>query len=145
VRTEHGHNLPFHETTMSDGLTSIGRTPWAISDRWIRAGGHGSAPEMTSHDTVFLLNGTDWDARVTITVYFDGREPAGPYRLAVPAHRTMQVRFSDLAVPNPIPRGADFVCAVASDVPIVVQHTGFDGPQPEAARTSDRIPGRWLG
>jgi hypothetical protein len=42
---------------------------------------------MTSHETACILNASDRDADVRITIYFETREPVGPYRIAVPARR----------------------------------------------------------
>jgi hypothetical protein len=47
----------------------------------------------------------------------------------VPARRTKHVRFNDLSDPEPIPRGTDYASTIASDVPIVVQHTRLDSRQ----------------
>lgn len=88
---------------------------------------------MTSHETVCLLNAGNVDAQVTITLYFRDREPAGPYRVTVPARRTLHVRFNDLDDPEPVPLATDFASVVESDVPIVVQHTRLDTRQAENA------------
>jgi len=77
----------------------IGATRWAIAEGYIPAWSHGPEPQMTSHETVCLLNATDRDAHVEITVFFADREPAGPYRLTVAARRTRHVRFNDLRDP----------------------------------------------
>jgi hypothetical protein len=103
------------------------------SDRYIPSWNHGPEPQMTSHETVCLLNASDQEAHVTITVYFSDREPAGPYRLTVPARRTRHVRFNDLNDPEPIPRDTDYASVIESDVPLVVQHTRLDSRQAENA------------
>ena len=108
---------------MSD---AIGRTRWAIAEGYIPEWSHGQAPELTSHETACMLNTTDHDAHVEITIFFADREPAGPYRLTVPARRTKHLRFNDLQDPAPIPRGTDYASVIVSDVPIVVQHTRLD-------------------
>lgn len=81
----------------------IGKQRWAIAEGYIPAESHGPAPQLTSHETVCLLNAGDHGALVRITVYFADREPAGPYRVTVPARRTCHVRFNDLRDPEPIP------------------------------------------
>lgn len=108
---------------------SIGQKCWAIAEGYIPAGSHGKEPEMTSHETACLLNTTDQDAHVEITIYFSDRDPVGPYAVTVPARRTMHVRFNDLQHPEPIPRGRDYASVIRSDVPIVVQHTRLDSRQ----------------
>ncbi len=114
----------------------IGAKRWAIAEGYIPPFGHGPAPQMTSHETVCLLNATDQDAQVAITVYYTDREPVGPYRLTVPARRTRHVRFNDLTDPQPIPSDTDFASVIESDVPIVVQHTRLDSRQAENALLS---------
>jgi hypothetical protein len=104
----------------------IGHRRWAIAEGWIPSYSHGPEPEMTSHETACLLNAGDSDASVRITVFFADREPAGPYRITVPARRTRHVRFNDLTDPEPIPRATDYSSVIESDVPIVVQHTRLD-------------------
>jgi hypothetical protein len=111
----------------------IGRTRWAIAEGWIPSYSQGPEPQMTSHETACLLNATDADAHVAITVYFTDREPAGPYRLTVPARRTRHLRFNDLQEPEPIPRATDYASVIESDVPIVVQHTRLDSRRAENA------------
>jgi hypothetical protein len=111
----------------------IGARRWAIAEGYIPAGSHGPEPQMTSHETVCLLNAGPRDAHVEITIYFSDREPAGPYRVTVPARRTRHVRFNDLADPAPIPRGTDYASVIASDVPVVAQHTRLDSRQAENA------------
>ncbi len=113
--------------------TAIGRTRWAIAEGWIPEYSHGPEPAMTSHETACLLNTSDKDAHVTITIYFSHREPAGPYRVTVPARRTKHLRFNELSDPEPVPRGTDYSSVIESDVPIVVQHTRLDSRQAENA------------
>jgi len=107
----------------------IGQKRWAIAEGYIPTSSHGPEPEMTSHETACLLNVSDEDAHVQITIYFSDRDPVGPYRLTVAANRTKHVRFNDLKDPEPIPRGTDYASLFESDVPIVVQHTRLDSRQ----------------
>jgi hypothetical protein len=46
------------------------------------------------------------------------------------------VRFNDLTDPEPVPRDTDYASVIASDVPIVVQHTRLDSRQAENALLS---------
>ena len=115
---------------MSD---AIGRKRWAIAEGYIPKGSHGPAPQMTSHETVCVLNAADRDAHVSIIVFFADREPAGPYRVVVPARRTKHIRFNDLTDPEPVPLDTDFASIIESDVAIVVQHTRLDSRQAENA------------
>ncbi|MFN8556435.1 MAG: sensory rhodopsin transducer [Dehalococcoidia bacterium] len=107
----------------------IGRKRWAIAEGYIPGWSNGQEPELTSHETACLLNSSDQDAHVTITIYFADREPAGPYRVTVLARRTRHLRFNDLTDPEPVPHAAEYASVIESDVPIVVQHTRLDSRQ----------------
>ena len=107
----------------------VGHTRWAIAEGYIPASSTGPAPEMTSHETACILNAGPRDAHVEITLYFHDRDPVGPYRVTVPARRTLHLRFNDLTDPAPVPRAADYASVIESDVPIVVQHTRLDSRQ----------------
>jgi hypothetical protein len=117
-------------------MKPLGHTRWAIAEGYIPAYSHGPAPQFTSHETACLLNASDQDAHVNITVFYSDREPVGPYRLVVPARRTRHLRFNDLEDPEPIPRDTDYASVIESDVPIVVQHTRLDSRQAENALLS---------
>jgi hypothetical protein len=107
----------------------IGHRRWAIAEGYIPKSSHGPEPEMTSHETACLLNVSEQDAHVQITIYFADRDPVGPYHVTVPAKRTNHLRFNDLNDPVPIPRATDYASVIESDVPIVVQHTRLDSRQ----------------
>lgn len=114
---------------------TIGRRVWVIAEGYIPSDSTGPA-DMLSHETACLLNAGDEPAQVQITVFYADREPAGPYRVVVPARRTLHLRFNDLSDPAPIPRDTDYSSVIASDVPIVVQHTRLDSRQAAAALLS---------
>ena len=115
---------------------TLGKKVWAIAEGYLPPGSHGPAPQMVSHETACLLNASDRDAQVTVTIYFADRDPMGPYRVTVPARRTLHLRFNDLSDPSPIPRDTDYASVLESDVPIVVQHTRLDSRQAENALLS---------
>jgi hypothetical protein len=115
---------------------AIGQTRWAIAEGYIPAYSNGPEPQFISHETACLLNASDQDAHVEITIYFSDREPVGPYRVTVPARRTKHLRFNDLTDPEPIPHDTDYASVFESDVPIVVQHTRLDSRQSENALLS---------
>ncbi len=117
-------------------MEPIGHTRWAIAEGYIPGWSNGPQPQFTSHETACLLNASDRDASVAITVFFSDRDPAGPYRLTVPARRTRHVRFNTLDDPEPVPADTDYASVIESDTPIVVQHTRLDSRQAENALLS---------
>lgn len=114
-------------------MEPIGRTCWAIAEGYIPRESHGPAPQMTSHETVCLLNTSDKNAEVRVTIFYADRDPSGPYLVTVPARRTKHVRFNDLTHPAPIPVDTDYASVIESTIPIVVQHTRLDSRQAENA------------
>jgi hypothetical protein len=117
-------------------VRSAGVKCWAIAEGYIPAGSHGPEPQFTSHETMCILNTTDAEAHISVTIFYADREPGGPYRVVVPARRTRHIRFNDLNDPEPIPRDTDFASLIESDVAIVVQHTRLDSRQAENALLS---------
>jgi hypothetical protein len=117
-------------------MEPIGKKRWAIAEGYIPGASTGSTRELVSHETMCMLNASDTDAHVQVMVYFAKREPAGPYRILVPARRTVHARFNDLRDPEPVPKDTDFASVIESDVPIVVQHTRLDSRQAELALMS---------
>jgi len=106
----------------------IGRRRWAIAEGYIPAGSNGPAPEMTSHECVCILNASDAQAHVTMTVFYANRDPVA-YRLVVDPQRTRHVRFNNLTEPERIPAATEFSSVIESDVPVVCQHTRLDSRQ----------------
>lgn len=109
------------------GFDIFGKRRWAIAEGYIPGRSvDPDNPALESHEAACLLNATDRDAAIAITVYFENREPAGPYHVTVPARRTKHLRFNDLSDPEPIPRNTSYSSVIESSVPIVVQHSRLD-------------------
>ena len=107
-------------------MPEIGRRTWAIAEGYIPPASTGESRELTSHETVCILNAGDKPAHVEITVYFADRAPVGPYKFEVGAQRTRHLRFNDFKDPAQVPVNTDFSSTIIADVPIVVQHTRLD-------------------
>ena len=117
-------------------MEAIGRRRWAIAEGYIPSESSFSDRALISHETACILNASEQDARIAITIFFANREPVGPYRVTVPARRTLHLRFNDLKDPAPVPRATDYSSVIESDVPIVVQHSRLDTRQAESALLS---------
>jgi hypothetical protein len=107
----------------------LGHKRWAIGEGYIPETSHGPEPEMTSHDSICMLNASDEEAQVQIWIFYTDREPVGPYEVSIEARRTKHIRFNNLTDPEPIPHGTDYASLIESNVPIVVQHTRLDSRQ----------------
>jgi hypothetical protein len=117
-------------------MTTIGRRIWAIPEGYIPSGSVSQAHDLVSHEAACILNATDEPAEITLTLYFEDREPAGPYRVQVGARRTLHLRFNDLTEPEPAPRDTSYASVFESSVPIVLQHTRLDSRDPAIALLS---------
>jgi hypothetical protein len=117
-------------------MKAYGKKTWMIAEGYIPSYGNGPEPELASHETACILNTSDQEAQVKITLFFGDREPVGPYEISVAARRTKHVRFNDLEKPHKVPRDTDYASLLESDVPIVVQHSRLDTRQAESALLS---------
>jgi hypothetical protein len=117
-------------------MEAIGRRRWAIAEGYIPSESAFSDRALISHETACILNASDREARIEITILFADREPVGPYKVTVGARRTLHLRFNDLKDPAQVPRDTDYASIFESDVPIIVQHTRLDSRRAELALLS---------
>lgn len=114
-------------------MKTFGKKTWVIAEGFIPSYGNGPEPEFTSHETACILNTSNKQATIEITIFYTDKDPVGPYKVTVEAQRTKHLRFNDLKDPEPIPTDTDYASVIESDVPIVVQHTRLDSRQAENA------------
>ncbi len=117
-------------------MQSIGRRRWSIAEGYIPSQSSFSDRALISHETACILNASDQEAHISVTVFFEDREPVGPYRVTMAPRRTLHLRFNDLNEPAPIPLDTDFSSVFESDVPIIVQHTRLDSRHAEVSLMS---------
>jgi len=115
---------------------TIGKKHWAIAGGYIPPYSNGPSPQMTSHEAVCILNAGDQSAHVEIMLYYETKEPVGPYRFEIAPRRSRHLRFNNFKDPEPIQADTPFSSVITSDVPIVVQHTRLDSRQAENALLS---------
>lgn len=86
---------------------SKGEKHWIIPDGYIPPESSG---ELTSHESVCVLNLSGQDVVVTIHAYFEDRDPLLGMETIVPARRTKHIRTSSLqtAGRQSIPPGIPF-------------------------------------
>ncbi|RYH02586.1 sensory rhodopsin transducer [Salipiger sp. IMCC34102] len=115
---------------------AIGKRCWVLADGYIPADSTGAPPEMLSHEALCILNTGSDPVRVVLTLYFEDRDPVGPYEFRVEGRRTRHQRFNDLSDPAPVPKGIGYACVLEADAPVVVQQTRLDSRQSENALLS---------
>ncbi|ELR70059.1 hypothetical protein C900_04119 [Fulvivirga imtechensis AK7] len=112
-------------------MEAIGKKTWIIAEGYIPSYGHGPEPQFTSHETACILNTSDREAHIKITIFYTDKDPVGPYEVTIPPQRTKHLRFNELKEPEPIPKDTDYASVIESDIPVVIQHTRLDSRQAE--------------
>jgi hypothetical protein len=105
---------------------SEGARVWIIPDGFIPEESSGA---QESHEAICVLNtspGTS--ARLSISFYFEDREPVKDVEVLVPPERTRHIR-TDRIEGAGIPRGVPYAIRVESSVPVVVQCSRMDTTQ----------------
>ncbi|QTH45153.1 hypothetical protein J4772_12525 [Cohnella sp. LGH] len=111
-----------------------GEKVWYIPDAYIP---EISSGQLTSHESICVLNTASEDALLKITVFFEDREPLEDIMVVVGARRTKHIRTSSLNKEGtPIPVGVPYAMEVVSDIPIIVQYSRLDSTQAENALMS---------
>jgi hypothetical protein len=107
-------------------MATVGRTIWAIPEGYLPSGGIEGDPALICHEAACILNAGDSDAELTFTLFFENREPAGPYHVTVGARRTLHLRLNELNDPEPVPRDTNYASLITSTQPVVIQYTRLD-------------------
>jgi len=101
---------------------------WLIPDGYIPEESTGPQP---SHEAICVLNPSDEEAHLSITFYFEDRDPIREVRVTVPPERTRHIR-TDLPEHlggAAVPKGVPYAVRVACDVAVTVQHSRMDTSQ----------------
>lgn len=111
-----------------------GATHWIIPDGYIPELSSGN---LTSHESICVLNTSSEDAQLAITIFFEDREPIEDIFVICKARRTYHIRTSTLEKDGTfIPVAVPYAIEVKSDIPIVVQYSRLDATQAENALMS---------
>jgi len=106
-----------------------GEMNWYIPDGYIPPSSTG---ELTSHESICVLNCSSEEAIIHITIYFEDRDPMEDIEVVVPGRRTNHIRTSSLMKEGAsIPIGVPYAIEVQSNIPIIVQYSRLDSTQAE--------------
>ncbi|WNQ09498.1 sensory rhodopsin transducer [Paenibacillus aurantius] len=119
---------------------SKGHILWFIPDGYIPPESSG---ELESHESICVLNCYKEPARLSVTVYFEDRDPIENIEVTVPGRRTDHIRTSSLSRDGEsIPKGVPYAMEVESDRPVIVQYSRLDSTQAEnSLMTTMAFPG----
>lgn len=101
---------------------------WLIPDGFIPEESSGAQP---SHEAICVLNVSKEEAELSVSFYFEDREPMKNVRVRVPPERTRHIRtdFPEHLGGAEIPRGVPYAARVESSVAVTVQHSRMDTSQ----------------
>ena len=108
----------------------IGKKVWTIADGFMSSTEKGG---YVSHEAICVLNTTSKTSNISITVYFEDREPLVGFEAKCDSMRTNHIRLDKIKNKKGqlIPKDVPYALLVESDVEIVVQHSRMDVSQAE--------------
>lgn len=88
--------------------------------------------DFVSHEAVCVLNATNEDAHVSLTLYFEDRDKMTGFACEVPAERTLHIRMDKLLSKEGkhVPQDVPYAIMVESSVKLTVQYTRVDTSAP---------------
>ena len=109
-----------------------GKKTWLIPDTYLNSISKNAG---ISHEAICVINTSDEDATISLTLFFEDREPRTDFSSYCPARRTHHIRMDKLrnAAGEPIPRDTPYAVLVESTAPIVVQYSRLDTSAAEMA------------
>jgi hypothetical protein len=106
---------------MNKNFKKVGRKKWAFAAGHIPLQSTGKEPDFTSHDKIAVLNASNEDAYIQMTIFYNNDIPVAGYKIKVKANRMKKVRFNDLIDPLPLPLDTPYGFILKSNTEIVVQ------------------------
>jgi hypothetical protein len=103
-----------------------GARVWLVPDGFIPEESSGS---QESHEAICVLNTSEEEAWLSISFYFEDREPVKDVAVVVPPERTRHIRTDGMDEVE-IPRGVPYAIRIESSVPVTVQYSRMDTTQP---------------
>jgi hypothetical protein len=105
---------------------SEGTRVWLVPDGFIPEESTGA---QESHEAICVLNTSAEQARLSISFYFEDRDPIKDVVVVVPPERTRHLRTDSIDGVE-VPRGVPYAVRVESSVPVTVQCSRMDTTQP---------------
>lgn len=109
---------------------TYGKTTWLIGDGFWDSHSNGL---FVSHESVCVLNTSNQDAEIRMTLYFEDREEMSGFCAVCGARRTHHIRMDKLKTADgrTVPQDVPYAILVESSVPVVVQYSRLMSSQPE--------------
>ncbi len=109
-----------------------GKKTWLIPDCFLHSV---SLNEQVSHEAICVLNTTDVDAEISLTLFYEDREKITDFASECKAGRTHHIRLDKIVSKsgNKIIRDVPYAILVESNTEIVVQYSRLDTSAVEMA------------
>ncbi|MBP3919134.1 MAG: hypothetical protein J6I50_08190 [Clostridia bacterium] len=116
-------------------MNAYGKTTWMIPDTFLHSVSRSGDITDRSHEAICVLNTSDSDAHISLTLFFEDKEPNTAFSSFCGARRTHHIRLDKIrdAEGNSIEMDTPYAILVESDTPIVVQYSRLDTSAAEMA------------
>ena len=113
-------------------MKAYGKKTWLIPDTFLNSISKNQSP---SHESVCVVNTSDADAKIKLTLFFEDREKRDDFESFCGAGKTHHIRLDKIRSKSgePIPRDVPYAILVESSVEIVVQYSRLDTSAVEMA------------
>lgn len=113
-------------------MKAYGKKTWLIPDTYLNSV---SKNDQISHEAICVINTSDVDAQIKLTLYFEDRDFDDSFVSYCGARRTHHIRMDKIrnAEGKGIPRDVPYAVLVESNTPIVVQYSRLDTSRAEMA------------
>ena len=113
-------------------MKAYGKKTWLVPDTYLNSI---SKNNQISHESVCVLNTSDADAKIKLTLFFEDRDKIDDFESFCGAGRTHHIRLDRIRSKSgkPIPRDVPYAILLESDVEVVVQYTRLDTSAAEMA------------
>lgn len=113
-------------------MKAYGKKTWLIPDNYLNSV---SLNDWNSHEAICVVNTSDADAHIRLTLYFEDRDCRDDFVAECKAGRTHHIRLDKIKSTGgeEIPRDVPYSVMLESDVSLVVQYSRLDTSRRELA------------
>ena len=113
-------------------MKAYGKKTWLIPDTYLNSVSKNQSP---SHESVCVLNTSEVDAKIKLTLFFEDREKRDDFESFCWAGKTHHIRLDKIRSKSgePIPKDAPYAILLESNVEVVVQYSRLDTSAAEMA------------
>lgn len=111
---------------------AYGKKTWLIPDAFLNSVSKNSS---VSHEAICVINTSDIDAEIALTLYYEDRDKITDFSSFCGAGRTHHIRLDKIRSKSGemIPRDTPYAILIESNVEIVVQYSRLDTSEVEMA------------